>query len=400
VAVRVLDLNNNYSPVGGGVKTYHHKKLEYFAAHKELVNGLMIPDDHEAIEEREGGNIAYRIPAPPLGKNSGYRLAISVKRMRAIVDHFQPDIIEMGSVWALPWLMKRINPRGIPTVGFYHTDVPNTHVAVALKSAPEWLRKRPIERTYDLMAKLFSPLTATFGASEYVLRRLEKHGVRRLFHTPFGADTSIFRPECRDLDIRASWGGTGKRLALYLSRINSEKGIDLLMDAYPMIRDPESLQLVIGGHGPGEARLQSFLSAYPEVHRLDYLHDRSAVAAAFATTDVFLSLGAAETFGLAVTEAMSSGTPVVAPRAGGAGEQVERAPIGYTFEPGKPEALADVLRLFNVPTDLEREQLHQYIVENHDWARTFDRMIHCYSEVLAAHSAGDLGRLEGVHRVA
>lgn len=399
MTVRVLDLNNNYSPVGGGVKTYHHKKLEYFAAHDALTNGLMVPDDHEAIEPQAGGNVIYRIPAPPLGKNSGYRLAISVKRMRAIVDHFQPDVIEMGSVWALPWLMKRINPRGIPTVGFYHTDVPNTHVAVALKSAPEWLRKRPIERTYDFMAKLFSPLTATFGASEYVLRRLEKHGVKRLFHTPFGADTSIFRPTCRDPKIRSAWGGDGKKLALYLSRINAEKGIDLLMDAYPLIRDPDRLQLVIGGHGPGEARLQAFLETYPEVHRLDYLNDRSAVAAAFATTDVFLSLGAAETFGLAVTEAMSCGTMVIAPDAGGAGEQVQRAPLGHTFEPGDPKALAEILHSFQVPSDADRQRLHQYIVDNHDWARTFDRMVDCYAQVIDAHAVGDLGRLEGVHRL-
>ena len=68
-------------------------------------------------------------------------------------------------------------------------------------------------------------MTATFGASEYVLRRLEKHGVKRLFHTPFGADTSLFRPSDSSETVREEWGGTGKRLALYLSRINAEKGI-------------------------------------------------------------------------------------------------------------------------------------------------------------------------------
>ncbi len=397
--MRVLDLNNNYSPVGGGVKTYHHKKLEYFASREGLTNALMVPDDHDAIEPQPGGNVLYRVAAPPLGKGSGYRLAVSVKRLRAVVSDFKPDIIEMGSVWALPWLMKRINQQNIPTVGFYHTDVPNTHVAVALKHAPRWLKKGPIEKTYDLMAKIFSPLTATFGASEYVLRRLEKHGVQRLFHTPFGADTSVFRPSDRSASLRTSWGADSKRLALYLSRINAEKGVDLLMDAYPHARDPENFQLVIGGHGPGEARLQAFLKEYPEVYRLDYLHDRSAVAAAFATADVFLSLGAAETFGLAVTEAMSCGTPVVAPLAGGAGEQVDRAPFGYTFEPGNALALADVLKRFTAASDAQREHLHRYIVDHHDWSRTFDRMVSCYQQVIDAHASNELSSLDGVHRI-
>ena len=274
--MRVLDLNNNYSPVGGGVKTYHHKKLQYFAAKDGLVNGLMIPDDHEAIEAQGDGNVLYRVKAPPLGKNSGYRLAISVKRMRAVVDHFQPDIIEMGSVWALPWLMKRINPRGIPTVGFYHTDVPNTHVAVALKNAPQWLSRRPIARTYDLMAKLFSPLTATFGASEYVLRNLEQHGVKRLFHTPFGADTAIFRPDCRDEAVRESGEGAGsvwRCICLGLTRRKASTSSWMRTRRY----DPDRLQLVIKGHGPGEAAADFFRDASLKAHRLDYLHDRASL---------------------------------------------------------------------------------------------------------------------------
>ena len=98
-------------------------------------------------------------------------------------------------------------------------------------------------------------------------------------------------------------------------------------------------------------------------------------------------------------EAMSCGTTVISPDAGGAGEQVQRAPLGYTFEPGNAEALAEILHSFQIPSDKERQRLHQYIVDHHDWARTFDRMVDCYAQVIDAHAAGDLDRLEGVHRI-
>ena len=33
--MRLLDLNNSYSPAGGGIRVYHHRKMEYFSRSAE-----------------------------------------------------------------------------------------------------------------------------------------------------------------------------------------------------------------------------------------------------------------------------------------------------------------------------------------------------------------------------
>jgi alpha-1,6-mannosyltransferase len=398
VALRVLDLNNNYSPTGGGVKTYHDRKLAYYAQRTDVVAALAVPSDHDGVQSLDGGNRLFHVKSPQLA-GSGYRLIVSTKRVRRLIEDFKPDVIEVGSVWVMPRLVRRANKdRGIPVVGFYHTDVPHTHVEVALKRFGPRVTSPAVSAGYRWMGRVFGSMTAAFGASEYSLSHLADNGVTRLFHTPFGTDTETFHPQRRSEGLRAELGARDKLLVLYASRINTEKGIDLLMQAYPHFRDPAAIQLVIGGHGPGETRLQPFLEKYPEVQRLPYLSDKADVARAFASADVYLSLGAAETFGLAVPEAMACATPVIAPAAGGAGEQVDRCPEGATFVPGDAHGLARLVSEARPLSGARRDALRDWVRTHYDWDRCFDRMTDFYIHIVDASRAGDLTRLEGAGR--
>ena len=391
--MRILDLNNNYSPTGGGVRTYHEQKMTYYGAQTEAVNALVEPSDRDEIID-DGSVVRYRVKATALGK-SGYRMIFRAATARAVIEHFKPDVIEVGSVWVMPRVVRKANrDYGAATVGFYHTDLPNTHVGTSLHWAPAGLRRRAIAAAYRYVGRVYAPMTATFGASEYSLKNLSDNGVKRLFHTPFGTDTTNYRPDCYSDEWRREQGGDGKQLVMYLSRINREKGIDLLMDAYPHFRDPDKIQLIIGGHGPFEGRLAKFLARFPEVRRIGYMGHKPDVARAFGSVDTFLSLGAAETFGLAVPEAMACGTPVVAPAAGGAGEQVDKAPVGQTFTPGDPVALAHAITAQHGPTMEQRESLAAWVRESYDWTRTFDSMTAFYGRIVDAHRKGVLEPLE------
>ncbi len=67
----------------------------------------------------------------------------------------------------------------------------------------------------------------------------------------------------------------------------------------------------------------------------------------YAAADVFAFASLTETFGNVVLEAMSSGLPVVAVRAGGVGDIVRQGRTGLLLEPGEPPAkfAAALLRL-------------------------------------------------------
>jgi glycosyltransferase involved in cell wall biosynthesis len=75
-----------------------------------------------------------------------------------------------------------------------------------------------------------------------------------------------------------------------------------------------------------------------------FLHGEE-LASAYASSDIFVIPSRTETLGLVVLEAMSSGLPVVAARAGGIPEMIQDGVSGYLFDEGAQavEAIQELL---------------------------------------------------------
>ena len=118
---------------------------------------------------------------------------------------------------------------------------------------------------------------------------------------------------------------------LYAGRLTREKGVDLLADAFlaARARDPR-LHLVLAGGGPEEARLRARLGRAATF--LGWL-DGDALAAAYASADLFLFCSQTDTFGQVVLEAQASGLPVVAVAAGGPAELIADGRSGLLCPP-------------------------------------------------------------------
>lgn len=85
------------------------------------------------------------------------------------------------------------------------------------------------------------------------------------------------------------------------------------------------------------------------VEFMGYLHG-SELASAYASSDIFSFPGANETFGNVALEAMASGLPVVAPRAGGLLDFVEHGHNGLLFHEEDQTALVEqTLQLIHQP---------------------------------------------------
>jgi glycosyltransferase involved in cell wall biosynthesis len=124
------------------------------------------------------------------------------------------------------------------------------------------------------------------------------------------------------------------RYALLATRLASEKGIEVAIDACRLAEVP----LVIAGEGPERARLDARTDRVRFLGRVDDARLREL------RRDATLGLApsrSAETFGLAAAEAMAAGLPVAASRIGALPELL---PGEWLTPPGDAPALAATIR--------------------------------------------------------
>jgi glycosyltransferase involved in cell wall biosynthesis len=135
-----------------------------------------------------------------------------------------------------------------------------------------------------------------------------------------------------DVDRFVPSGSASGTYFLIVSALMRYKRIDIAINAFTRLGMP----LKVVGSGEEEATLRSI--AGPTVEFLGDLPDRE-VSRLYSGCLAFV-LTANEDFGLAPLEAMASGRPVIALRAGGALDTVVDGKTGHFFEEQTPDALA------------------------------------------------------------
>jgi glycosyltransferase involved in cell wall biosynthesis len=223
----------------------------------------------------------------------------------------------------------------LPMAGSYHTEL----------SAYAELRSGDPA----LAAHMTAALSLFYGQCSIVLSpsaaadaRLLELGIEpaRLGRWDRGVDASRFSPSLRDPASLGLDGVNPSVNVLYAGRLTTEKGIALLAETFlaAHARDPR-LHLFVAGGGPEEGLLRALLG--PRVTFLGWL-EGEALAAAYASADIFLFCSQTDTFGQVLLEAQASGLPVIAVRAGGPAELIDDGRSGLLCPPSA-ETLADAV---------------------------------------------------------
>ena len=141
----------------------------------------------------------------------------------------------------------------------------------------------------------------------------------------------------------------GKTIVLFLSRIDSKKGIDLLLPAFAQLRlDRPDAVLVMAGDGDRpllenlkrQAHQLGLEKGILWVGFLEGEPKRNALADA----DVFVLPSYSENFGVAVVEAMGCGIPVIVSNQVGIHREISEASAGLVVECSVPSLTAALAR--------------------------------------------------------
>ncbi len=400
----IVDVNNFWSPSGGGVRTYQMEKMQRLRGRRNVHYIFVMPGDETYTESRGPGVTVEHLRSTSLPGTGAYRHIVRSAGLKKIFDRHQPDIIECGSPWIMPVLIKRAI-RGLASrpaiIGFWHADFARAYVGRFFKDIHSALEGPAEAMGWWWARRHFGSFDAVFVASLWVAENMRAHGIPRLFYTPLGVDSELFDPARRDqvLVDRLCAGDVRRTSIFFPHRFSDEKGLRTMLRGYRRLveRLPVAPALVFAGTGPDKALVEQAAAEFEHVHFLGFLDSPQEMARWYASCDLSVALSAFETFGLSAAEAMASGLALVAADQGAAGELVRDSGCGLTVGFADAEGLADALeRLIGEGKLRERGALGRDHVRQFSWGKTFDTELTCYREVVECHKSG-LKITAGIH---
>ena len=199
--------------------------------------------------------------------------------------------------------------------------------------------------------------------------------VRRRISKYYRRDSVVLYPPV-NIEAFASSKEVGK---YYLTggRLVSYKRFDIVIEAFNRLRVP----LKIFGEGPAKSRLADL--AKSNIEFLGFC-SREKLAAAYAKCLAFIQ-PQEEDFGITAIEAMASGRPVIAYRAGGAIETIKAGESGIFFEEQSWEALADTVVRFE-PSSFDSAVIRRQ-AENFSEEVFRNKLRNIINDAWAAHRA-------------
>lgn len=369
--LRVLVVAESFLPQVNGVTNSVRRVLEHLAA-----------EGHQAELVAPTGPSTYagfRV-SPARGARlpfyKDFRIGLeSRRRLRHTMLRFRPDVVHIASPATLGHqAIRAARELGIPTVAIYQTDLVGF---AAQYDVPGGARAMAA-----LTRKIHVGVSRTLAPSSASLRQLEEMQLANLALWPRGVDLELFGPDRRDRELHRRLAPNGELLVGYIGRLAPEKELHLLAG----LQQIAGVKLVIVGGGPEEASLRRLL---PDAAFLGVLHGEE-LATVYATLDVFTHTGRHETYCQAAQEALASGVPVVAPRAGGPIDVVSPG-TGFLYEPGDGDELKAHVACLVADEKLRRRMQisARQSVEERSWAVVNAALLDHYRDVMGDHALPD-----------
>ena len=179
---------------------------------------------------------------------------------------------------------------------------------------------------------------------------------------------------------------SGRRRALFLSRIHPIKGLPMLLEAWAALA-PEGWELIVAGPDEGghraELEAQAVRLGLAEVSFPGAARDADKWAL-YRSADLFVLPTYSENFGVVVAEALAAGLPVLTTTGAPWGELVSHR-CGWWVEP-EPRALREALAAALAAPDAQRAEMgargRTLVAEAYAWPGIAARLADVYAWIL------------------
>ena len=387
----IVDFNNFWSPSGGGVRRYHLQKMAFYEklsseSEEQVLSVFVMPDSKTFTEKKSASLVIEHVEAFRFPGKWEYRFLWKPSQIEPVLAKYKPQVIEVGSPYLLPTMVRRAAKKIVPEavlLSFWHADFPITYV------------QRPVTNKFGkALGNLSKNVAFWYARQEFkrfdgiqvscneVLRRLDRHKLPTSHWIPLGCDIQMFSPSKRDESlVQKLKDGNPDRLTIFFPhRFCEEKGIELLLGAYPILCEKLGCEpaLVFAGTGPYLPQVQEAVEKYPHIQYAGFISSIDEMARYYASVDLGLALSGWETFGLSILESMACGNAQIGASTGAAAEHIRESGAGVVLKERTPQALADaIVELYHSDMAAMKQKARVY-AEKFSWADCFKRQLELY----------------------
>jgi glycosyltransferase involved in cell wall biosynthesis len=321
-----------------------------------LVNGLQVrnhqvqlirPRQNDGDQPQPTATLSEHLQRGiALPRYEGLKMGLPAKAaLTRLWTRQRPDVVQIATEGPLGWsALAAANKLRLPVASDFHTNFHSysSHYGFGL------LRRAIVA----YLRKFHNKAAVTLVPTEGIRRELLAHGYENIEIIGRGVDTQLFHPGRRDAALRTQWGvGENETAVLYVGRLAAEKNLSLVFSAFDAMHQAHpATRLVLVGDGPERAGWQA--------KRPDAIFCNTqvgeALAAHYASGDVFLFPSLTETWGNVTIEAMASGLAVVAYDCAAAEEIIRHGENGLKVAP--EDQAAFIAQAASLAPDVARQR--------------------------------------------
>ncbi len=346
--MKILMQTELFPPFVSGESVFAGSMARAMAARGHRVVVLTCSTDGPARAEQQGPVRVVRLassanPAYDTFRQSTWPFA----EAQAVVERFRPDVIHVNDHGPIALTLVALSRRaGIPLLASNHFIPPN--VWLNRPGLERWSRRLGLKAHVDSLlwgwlVWVYEQADLVTTPSRTAAQILYRHGLTHAAHPlSNGVDTTRFHPSRRQEGFFARWGvPAGAPVLLHCGRLYPSKLCSVILDAFERAAWKIGAWLVISGEGPDRPRLERQASSMACGRRIVFTGHvpDDLLPGLYASADLFVISSMTELQGIVVLEAMASGIPAVAVRAGALPELVRPGDTGALYWPGDVEEL-------------------------------------------------------------
>lgn len=389
--MKILIASDLHWPRINGVSTFGRTLAQGLAARGHEVIVIAPSQTGKRYKEVDVNYTIMRTVSVPFPFYQNIRISLTpLREVKKIIHDFKPDVIHTQTLMAIGQTVVGYGHKlGIPIVSTNHAMpenlIDNLKLLAPISRPISFMLKKYIVR-FNLKADYITMPTQTaidiFGADI-------KRATVPVEAVSNGIDLSRFTPTPPPPALMKKFKiPTDRPIISYVGRVDAEKHISVLIEAFAKVIDKKKAHLLIVGDGVETGNLKELaydMDLSDHVTFTGRVTDQDIVDLHKVGT-VFCMPSPAELQSIAMLESMASGKPVVAVDAGPLKELCQNKRNGYLCEQDNDKEIAKALLEIISSPDLQKSMGKESLIiaGTHDLQKTLKRFEEIYTDLINA----------------